>query len=284
MYDAQCMLLDEVLYVGGGDTQSEYDTMLFVSKIDTMEWTTRNTPAMFYALSTYHSQLVLVGGIESSSRQITNALWTSDTGVEWKRTLPPMPTKRYSSSAVNTVSPECLVVAGGGGDNLVDSDTVEVLVDGAWSTVQPLPLRLSDMKPTIHNGKLYLMGGVSQGTLVYYCDVNSFASQAKAKTEKPNVTSLWESFTVASPRSCSASYGNQLISIGGGKNRFVSRGIMAYSTLTETWTRVGELPVALCDSSCIVVPSTGDLLLVGGRTTSGRNARVYKASLCGEGL
>ncbi len=36
---------------------------------------------------------------------------------------------------------------------------MKVLIDGVWWTVQPLPSRLSDMKPTLHDGKLYILHG-----------------------------------------------------------------------------------------------------------------------------
>ena len=281
MYDAQCVILNDILFVGGGDTQSDYDAMLFMTPTDSIHWSTSTTPAMFYALATYHSELVLVGEIDISTRQITNKLWTSSAGMDWKVTLPAMPTKRHSSSAINTITPEYLIVAGGGGDNLVDSDTVEVLVDKKWWTVQPLPQKMSDMKPTVHAGKLYLLGGVSQRSNVYYCDISALTECC----QQPNMeseSSLWKCFKVNSCRSCSASFGKHLISIGGGDNRTYASGIIAFSPLTEAWVHVGEVPVALRDAACIVMPSAQSIMVIGGRTTTGQNARVYKASLTGK--
>ena len=74
-----------------------------------------------------------------ASGNITNKLWTSDTGIIWHPSLPPMPTRRYHSVAVNIGSdPECLVVAGGTNGSM-NLDTVEVLVGEQWSTLERLP-------------------------------------------------------------------------------------------------------------------------------------------------
>ena len=279
MYDAQCVVLNNMIYVGGGDTRSEYDTSLFMTPVDPIAWTTSTTPTRFYALCTYHCQLVLIGGIEVSTRQVTNKLWASGTGTSWERFLPPMLTKRYSSSAVNTVSPEYLVVAGGGGDNLSDADTVEVLIGQEWWTVEPLPKKLSDMKSTLHNGILYFMGGVSQAKEVYFCHVKSLA-KFRSHSSSDN-DPLWKRMNVISPRSSCTSFGKHLLSIGGGGGRVYFSDICANSPLTQAWVRVGEVPIALCDAVSVVIPAAKKLVVLGGRSKRGCSARVFRAALKG---
>lgn len=280
MYDAQCVVLNNTIYVGGGDTRSEHDTSLFMTPVDPINWTTSTTPTRFYALSTYHYQLVLIGGIEVSTRQVTNKLWGSGTGTSWTTSLPPMQTKRYSSSAVNTVSPEYLLVAGGGGDNLSDADTVEVLVNQKWWTIEPLPKKLSDMKSTLHNGIFYFMGGVSQAKEVYFCHVKSLAKfQLHGSGEN---APLWKHMNVNSPRSSCTSFGKHLLSIGGGGGRVYFPDICANSPLTQAWVRVGEVPIALCDAASVVVPAAKTLMILGGRSIRGCSAKVFKASLKGK--
>ncbi len=146
---------------------------LFISSLDNLSsWTTVETPTYYSALTTYHSQLVQIGGMEASSKEVTNKLWISghDAIMNWKSSLlPPMPTRRYCSSAVTTGTPESIIVAGGWGEDGAVLDTVEALVQEQWSTCQPLPGPCSAINSTIHNGKLYLMGGVPQGYAVFYC-------------------------------------------------------------------------------------------------------------------
>lgn len=120
-----------------------------------LNWTVCSTPTEFYALTTYHSQLVLVGGIKAG--RPTNQLWTSHAGLDWKASLPPKRTACYWSSAVNTGSPENLIVAGGrGGTGNVSTVEVFTDLDKQWWIVKDLPRRCACMKCTLHDGNVYL--------------------------------------------------------------------------------------------------------------------------------
>lgn len=57
-------------------------------------WTRLSLPPNIqqFALTTYHSQLVLLGGMSNDSVTILNELWVSDDGKSWQQSLPPMPT------------------------------------------------------------------------------------------------------------------------------------------------------------------------------------------------
>ena len=88
-------------------------------------------------LTTYQSQLVLVGG-ENSRGEKTNKLWASDDGNNWHQSLPPVLRCRsgYGLTAVSCASPGCLIVSGG--EENSSPCTMEVLVEGEWLFV-PLP-------------------------------------------------------------------------------------------------------------------------------------------------
>jgi len=281
MRDAQCVILGGVLYVGGGLILPGNHAQLFSTPVHPMKWSAYSTPTGLYGLTTYHSQLVLVGGRETSTDTTTNKLWTSDAGVDWNVSLPPMPTARYGLSAVNTGTPECLIVAGGGGVGGGKVDTVEVLTDGEWWTVESLPKKCYYVKSTLHNGKVYLMGGSYQGTDVYYCDVKSllvWCQQYHVNRRSP--FPLWSQFQVPNKWSSPASFGGSLLSIGGGTN---SADIVALSPLHQVWVHVGKIPVVLHSAASIVL-TTGELVVIGGRIGGMYSAKVkvFKASLIGE--
>ena len=134
----------------------------YTSIVNLGSWTPFSVPAMRgFALTTYHSQLVLVGGW-TDGKKVLNTLWTSADGTNWQETLPPMPTSRYGAAVVNTGSsggPECLVVAGGVREAEKKLDTVEVLREGQWSTVHPLPEPMHYCFQHSHyNGTIILVG------------------------------------------------------------------------------------------------------------------------------
>ncbi len=243
---------------------------LLISSLDNLSsWTTVETPTSYSALTTYHSQLVLIGGMEASSYEATNKLWISehDAIMNWKSSLlPPMPTRRYRSSAVTTGTPESIIVAGGQREDRTYLDTVEAFVQEQWSTCQPLPKPCLMTNSTIHNGKLYLMGGIHQGYAVFYCDLVSLISSSQC--EQTLATSLWNKFDACETDSIPVSMGQHLIAMG-------ENTINAFSSPTKSWIRVEDLPVGVICSAAIVLPN-GVLFMI-GYVDDGY--RVFKVSL-----
>ena len=167
MRDAQAVWLGDKLYVGGGRSSgSRRDkAKLYIHTPTTDTWSHIDTPVYYFALVTYHSQLVLVGGTEFVGEYedgtVTNKLWTLTEHDQWRETLPVMTIKRYRASAVEFA--DNIIVGGGWGDK-----SVEVYNGHHWAEAQCLPNPCYDMKSTILNGHWYLMGGVGQGEEVYF--------------------------------------------------------------------------------------------------------------------
>ena len=279
MFDAQCVLLQDKIYFGGGYTSSmESDASLFISSTDLNSWSQVTTPTRYYGLTTYHSQVVLVGGEEPDTYMTTNKLWTLKGGTNWQPSLPPMPTSRDSSSALNTGSPECLVVSGGT-DKGGRVNVVEILKDNEWSSVQPLPIACSRLKSTLHKGRLYLMGGCRPGPSGFHCKLESLLNEDHNQ-EMSHSSDLWSELQIHLERFSPSSFANQLISIGGDISNNPYSEICAYSSHTLSWLHVGNLPIGLSRTATIVLP-TGELVVLGGWGASRWSNRVFKASLKG---
>ena len=106
MLNAQAVCMRDKLYVGGGvAVGSNRDAArLYIYTPTTDTWNHIDTPVYQFALITYHSQLVLVGGLEYvgewNGGPVTNKLWILTKNDQWRETLPPMTTKRWRASAV----------------------------------------------------------------------------------------------------------------------------------------------------------------------------------------
>lgn len=268
--------------MGGRVLSSESYAKLFMSSADLTSWSVLATPAYCFAITTYLSQLVLVGGIEVETEEMTNKLWTSNLGNVWSLTLPPMPTPRCSASAVNIMSPECLVVAGGEKDEYLSTCIVEMFLGGQWSTLQTLPRRCYDIKFTIHSGTLFMMGGFGQdNTIVYWSRINSILSFSKDCRGK-NQQSLWKRFSIPLMCSSLASFGKQLIFVGI-KIGVDCTKILAHLSLSNTWAHVGDMPIELRNTFSIVLP-TQELVVIGVDESTlirQNKRRVFKVSLTG---
>lgn len=245
---ACCVVWNGKVCIGGGYVGSAQPAQLFISSANMDSWEAYPTPTEFYALTTYHSELVLVGG-RGIRIGTTNDLWSSVTGRNWFQSLLPMPTKRSWCTAVNT------------DDN--DLDTVEVLSEDQWTIVQPLPKSCWRMESVLHDGKLYFMGGEGQGRNVYYCEVKSLLSDS---------LTWFDQFRALQKYYYPVSFGQHLIAIEYGS------AIVAYSFTPQSWVWVGNAPCQELGVPPVVLP-TGQLLIV--EHERNEHNRVFKALLEG---
>ena len=234
--------------------------------IDSME--ELNPPSEgFYGISIYRSQLVLVGGSDPTTKQMTNRVWTSDDGCKWEATLPPLPTACENPLVVNTGIPEYLLVIGG----RIEGDCIEVnmLMGELWIPVHSMPLismgrqwwstqhDTNFLAHTIHNWNLFVLRGHSPSL---YCNLHSLLATAPFK--KSSGYSVWRTFEVPSDYSLFhtvVAAGNidqhaprpQFYGCGCcGRNRLTMTiiqrrpKICAYSPYTRTcqWVCVGDIP------------------------------------------
>ena len=286
MTDAQAVWLEDKLYMGGGNTsvglwRHRNESRVYIYAPTTDTWDTMDTPVHWFALTTYYSQLVLVGGREYVGELVlgpfSNKLWTLDEQNELQETLPPMRVRRSSATAVS--HGDHLLVAGGISDSAI-LDVVEVYSDHNWSSAQSLPNACNRMKSTVLDGHWYLMGGNYQGKVVYYASLDSLiASSQPSETSQPS--SVWKRLPdVHNIESTPSVFVNRLTAIGGRPKdgELPISLIHAFSPHTQSWVHVGDLPVVGCKVCTVVLPS-GELLVVGGFLNN--TNKVYKATLNG---
>ena len=219
-------------------------------------WDILDTPTVNYALTTYNSQLVLVGGGDHDNEHVTNQLWVLDELWQWTQSLPPMTTGRSRASAVSL---DHYLIVAGGHDEHVLLDVVEVYDGHYWRKVQSIPKASYSMKSCLLEGIWYLAGGDEQGTEIIYTFLHSLI--ATTSSEVVRQTSAWKKLAnVPLEWSTPVIIGKQLATIGGWSD---SSAIHVYSHSTNSWVYVEDLPVA-CHSTCTLVLPTGKLLVVGG--------------------
>lgn len=242
-----------------------------------------DAPTGEFGLTTYNSQLVLVGGVEMPTKQYHNNspisdLWLSSDGRHWERTLPPMLAARYRPLTVNTgTTPECLVVAGG-----YENPEVEVYRDGKWSFVTSLPFDCDVLSSTIHNGAWFVGGGKTNDSThafdstFVYCDVKVLVSAAKkgandSKLLKKSPISFHDELLLAS-------YEEELFIIENSSGK-----ISAYSPCSQCWIHMGNTPGQLSMGSAIVSYNAAQVLVMGGScpvlpgVSHGLKPRVHQA-------
>ncbi len=231
-------------------------------------WIVTDTPTYYYTLVAHDSELLLVGGYEYPTEEITNKIFTMR-GGQFVEVLPPMMERRHSPSAVSSGS--ALVVAGGKKTSRVIS-SVEVFKDGQWTTAPSLPNAECGMKSALHGDQWYLITYLGK---VFRTSLQSLISGSDQ--------SPWETLPDAHNNySAAAFFGGCLLSIGGEDYRNPKTAIYAFSSSTQSWEHAADdMPVPLSASSAVVLP-TGELLVIGGRDKStGYMNKVFRAFLKG---
>ena len=237
MSDSRSVYLNGTLYVGGGFTnepglRAEASLYSFKPGVVTT-WTVTDTPTYWYTLVSHDSELLLVGGYEYHTKEITNKVFMMRDG-QFVEALPPMIERRESPSAVSSGS--ALVVAGGE-DTTGALSSVEVFKDGQWTTAPSLPSAEYDIKSALHGDQWYLITFL--GKIVY----TSLQSLISGADQSP-----WETLPDA-PNGCSDAtfFGGRLLSIGGGDDPDQTTSIHAFSTHTQSWQYIIDMlvPVSL---------------------------------------
>ena len=267
---AHVVWLKDKVYVGGGVTLGSYrdGTRLYIYTPTTDTWDTPiDTPVYGFALTTYHSQLVLVGGLEYISEnkgKRTNKLWTLIKHGQWQKVLPSMPKLLLTVSAVSH-GDHLLVIS----SDYPNVNKVHVYNGHHWASAQHPPHWLSSIKSTVFNGHWYLMGGYmfqSQETTVYSASLDSLIANCQpSETSQPS--SIWTRLINVPTVNCyPAVFGNRLIAVGEGLSPTTS--VCAYSSFTQSWVHVGGTSDPSSDAvpCAIVLPSNELMVVIGQRT------------------
>ena len=257
---AHAVWLKDKVYVGGGWAlgSRREEARLYIYTPATDDWTTLDTPVRRFGLTTYHSQLVLVGGKEYVGENVegepTNKLWTLSENGQWQETLPPMPKICGNPSAVSR-GEHLLVI----GDNYPTSTNKVYVYNGHhWASAQHPPQQLNSIRSTVFNGHWYLM---ENRKIVYSASLDSLlASCQPSETSQPS--SLWKKLTNTLGVWCyPAVFGNRLVAVGAGT---INTYLYAYSSHSKSWVRMANMP--FLSTSCAVLLPSNELMIVSGQT------------------
>ena len=249
--NAQIVHRAGVLYVGGGWTRCgelwRVNSRLFSLRPEIDHtWAATDTPTYLHSLAEHNSQLLLVGGYECRTHELTCKIFELRDG-KFIEKLPFMKQKRYSPSVASIGS--ALVVAGGGSASGRLS-SVEVLKDGRWATAPSLPKIGDCLKSASLGSQFYL---IQEYRAVFHVSLHSLV--AIPGTDWKMLPKVLNRYSAAS------FFGSRLLSIGGERYRNPSTAVYALSC--QSWEQVADLPLPLSHTSATVL-QTGELIVVGG--------------------
>ena len=238
-------------------------------------------PVDNFTIATIKDQLVLNGGRDNSTREVSNKITVWDSKSRgWVHPYPPMATAQGLACAVGYE--EYLIVIGGRNSERKKIPDVNILdtTSRKWVTAESLSSP-GYYRSVLIEDTLYLVGYDTR--VVLRAHIPTLISQASSAipTSSQNV---WESLPNAQfYYSSLVVVDNMLLTIGGSTNSNFSNpdpttSIQLYNPTSNEWTRVGDLPEAVYGCYCTVL--SGELLILGGLDRSHTFIRsVYAAKV-----
>ena len=227
-------------------------------------------PVKYLTIATLRGQLIVVGGEDKSTKEITNTILTFDeSSRQWVQSLPPMP-KALMCPEVLGYQDHLIVIGGRDLEDHKISDVNILDTRNKWITAEPLPSTDDVYSTCLIGDTLYLVGKRTKA--VFRAHVPSLISQASS--------GVWESvanvpFYWSSP----IAIGNTLLNAGGssdeelGDNAISS--IHLYDPTKDQWTQCSNLPKEMYSYHCIEL--SGKLYVLGGDISSGTIKYVYSS-------
>ena len=275
---------------------TDYDAEYIIYCYDPSQdkWTTLPPlPVRWFGQGQISGKLVAVGGVKKSDRQVNNEVYTYyEQPLEWKQTIPPMPTARWSPGVLSLQS--ALVVAGGVTSSSYYKAAVEIFKPDTsqWYRTDPLSTACCSISLVAIDNTYYALGGfngsrLNQALCASVDDLLGNAVPANQTTHSgsSDTQSAWKTLpNTPTYRPAAAILDGNLLAIGGketSEGGADKKEIYAYSPSANSWIYISDLPAPQCRTA-VTVLSSREILVIGGcgnRNNSDRVDTVYKGTL-----
>ena len=288
----KCTVINGKVYYGGGSSFTNSDQYIVCCYHPSEDsWSTLPPlPVGRFGLGQVSGQLVAVGGRKKSDTEQNKNVYTFDerSKKKWENTIPSMLTARTSPNVLSVQS--ALLVAGGVSSSGVYKPVVEIFKPDTsqWYTTDSLPIACQEISLAVVGNTCYALGRYKHPSYLnqaLYASVDDLLRNARpADQATPSHTrSAWKTLPDTPTYGPTATVlAGQLFAVGGyttsegGASRTE---IYMYSSSTDTWIYVSDLP-ALHSSSAVAVLSPAEILVIGGGCSSHDSVNtVYKGTL-----
>ena len=277
-YHATATIIGNTLYVSGGVCPDvESGLLVQVYDINTGTWSTLPPSPVYYSESAViNGRLTLIGGVDASTRNITNEVWSwHEEEKEWRKTIPPMPTERFRPGVVQSGN-VVAVIGGLASDVKTVFDTVDILNAATlqWSTSHSLklPFPMWLMKTATCEGHVYIACGGDRHhpghsiKRVFKFPL-SVLDQAVAKQRVQDHSPQCQWIEVEETpfyRSGLLPTSHQPLVVGGRDSSYNPSSIISvFDSSVNKWSNVGHCSVACCEQ-CLLSVSCSAFVVFGG--------------------
>ena len=226
--------------------------------------------------------LTLVGGDTSDDKiNASNKLFSltrEGSARRWTEEFPPMPTKRWGSTALCTET--ALIVAGGKARAYLPLKIVEIMniATKQWSTAADLPKPVVHAPAAVCDDCVYIL----RKSRMYTCSAVTLIQPCKSflASLRKGDTGVWNK--VAAPpvtgTTC-VSIHDRLLAVGGnGSDEEPTTAVHMYTPTTDSWAIISHMETPRYSCAAAVLPNN-QLMVVGGHTGEGYTDSVEFVSV-----
>ncbi len=271
------VMINGKVFFGGGfcdDYQDEFYIYCYDLAQDV--WSTLpKLSVRWFALGVVKGELVLVGGFDQTS-SASSAIHVLANGNNWRRSIPPMPTARYSTAVVSL--PTHLVIAGGYSGDYTNIVEIYNVSTSQWSKADRLPSACKRVqRGIVCNNTVYLVSRYDEKSLntLYAAQVDCLTSADRH--DDGSADSVWkELMNTPFVNPIVVTISDTIFALGGVDREGVpTQKVHAYSHLMDSWLNVGKLPFPLIKVTTVPLSPT-DFLIIGGKDKARLLSTTYK--------
>ena len=263
------------MYVSGGFCP-HWESAFIVQAYDinTGTWSTLpKSPVALGGSAVINRRLTLIGGQDALTDETTDEVWSwHEDEKEWRKTIPPMPTKRLRPGVVQ--SGNVVAVLGGASNDETFLDIVDILNTATlqWTASHSLklPIPIVGMKTATCDGHVYIACGVNHDdhsmTKVFKLPLSVFVQAVAKQQYNPPQCQWTEVEETPFYRSGLLPTSHHPLVVGGRDSSYIPSSIISvFDSSVNKWSNVGHCSVACC-RPCLLSVSCSAFIVIGGRT------------------
>ena len=263
--EAQSVVIGGKMYIGGGRAEGgQYKILIEPSLQGEAE-----TPVMGFSMAAINDQLIICGGRRREG-SITNQLWLLEIVTNtWTQPFPEMPTARWFSSAVGYK--KWILVVDGDGEKCIE---VLDTISKRWYIASKLPSNAFRPSLTVLQDALYIVWGKTAVSVSIPMLLSDAISQSQARDPSDEASPItWHMLpNTLTDGPTITSFHSYLLTIGAGKTS--SSTVAMYLPHTHQWLPVAQLIAPRCGCTCVALPETKELMIIGGDDEMGKYVKT----------
>ena len=259
---AQAVVVGGKVYIGGGWVEGNIYKILEYTIQG--QWREIETPVAGFGMAVVNSQLLIIGGVDKKDRA-TNQVWALDSvSGAWTQPFPAMSTARKWLSAVGYK--RWVLVVGGYGKRCVE---VLDTATNKWYVATPVPDNAFLPSLTVIQDTLYVVWGRSAVSLSIPILISDAVSQRPTThTSSGPQSTKWQPLPDTPTKvPATTSLLGSLVAVGGSP---ASSSIAMHLPHMKQWLEVAKLPTPRQYCTCVVLPETQQLMVIGGEEKNGK--------------